>query len=108
MSAFVELDQPAAIRFGFVPTVVLKRREHMAVRQPHIGVRVHVSVQIGERCSERGVQRLAQIEQYGAPALKCICQQEAALRHLQFRVMRRSTRAGNADRSYRLTVVRRF
>ncbi len=32
------------------------------------------------------------------PALKCICQQEAALRHLQFRVMWRSTRAGDCQR----------
>ena len=43
MPTFVELDQPAAIGLGFVPTVVLERREHMAVRQPHVGVRVHIS-----------------------------------------------------------------
>lgn len=33
----------------------LERRENMAVRQPHVGVRAHVSVQIAERHYERWV-----------------------------------------------------
>src|ERR1035441_5366445 len=80
----------------------------MTVGLPHVGVRVHVSVQIAERRNEGRVQRLAQVEEHGAPALKSICQKKAALRHFQFRVMRRASGAGDGDRSYRLTVVRRF
>jgi hypothetical protein len=106
-AAYVELDKPAAIRLGFVPTVVLEGCENISVGQADIGVRVHVSVQIAERRDERRVLWLAQVEQHGAPALKCIGEKKAALRHLQFRVMGRSTRAGDCDRSDHLAVVRR-
>jgi hypothetical protein len=54
------------------------------------------------------VLRLAQVEQHSAPALERICQQESALRHLQFCVVRRPTWAGYGNGSHYLAVVRRF
>ena len=97
MSTFVELNQAAAVRLRPVIAMILECRQNMAVRHSYVGVRVHITVEITERCCKRRVQRLTQVEKHGPSALKRIGQKKTVLGHFRFGVMRRSTGTGNCD-----------
>jgi hypothetical protein len=94
----VELDEPTR-RVGGADHLPLERRQHVAVREPRVAVRVTERQRIAERGGQHRARRLPQIEGERAAGVEPVGPQDAASRHRVLRVVR--PRSDRPDRQRR-------
>ena len=66
---------------------VLKADQHVSVRQPQVGMRMHVAIHVGERSHDLRVKRVMHVEDEGLVQLMIVGEEHAARGHRVFRVM---------------------
>ena len=80
----------------------------MSVREPDIGVRMHIAVEIAERTGQGRTERIAEVEQHAPSAVERVRQQESTWRHLEFRVVWDAALPRDCDRREGLAVLWRL
>src|SRR5579859_4816329 len=72
LPAVSDFYQTPAVVFRTVPSVILERRQHVAIRQPKESVRMHIPAEAAERRNDARFERFSQVENPGTSGLETI------------------------------------
>src|ERR1700712_3975117 len=86
---------------------MLEGAENVLIRQTHVGVWVHIAVDIVERAGYARMQWIAQVEEKGAACVVIVGEEDAAGGHDVFGVMHELGLLVGSERSQQLPIVRR-
>ena len=87
----IDFHQAAALAAGcrmHGRVVVLEGRQHIAIGQPKVGMRMRVTAHVVEGRHDRWLKRIAHIQDEAAPGIVVVGEQHAAGRHRVFGVVR--------------------